>query len=79
MEKLKIDLQARLDQQAIHQLRKEVSKLAQRVERLEEQNYRLQECADQWREDFMHLQLREYPDDSVGITKDGNLVLVKTK
>lgn len=77
-------LQKRLDAIAIQQLRNEVAELAGRVEKLEADNQRLyshavdaEEWAEQWRDDFMQLQLESYPDDSPGITQSGHLVVVR--
>lgn len=78
------NLQARLDKQAIDQLRAEVAKLAKRVETLEQENEQLEaransaeEWAESWRDDFINLQLSSHPDSSPGITQDGRLVIVK--
>ena len=77
-------LQKRLDASAIEQLRQEVVYLAGRVEKLEVENHRLynravdaEEWAEQWRENFMELQLSAYPDGSPGITQGGQLVVVR--
>lgn len=77
-------LQKRLDAEALEQLRAEVAALAGQVEKLEAENQRLynraveaQEWADQWRDDFMELQLSLYPDDEPGITQSGHLVVMR--
>jgi hypothetical protein len=77
-------LQNRLDATAIVQLREEIASLAGRVEKLEAENQRLynravdaEEWAEQWREDFMALQLSAYPDGSPGITQSGRLVVLR--
>lgn len=77
-------LQRRLDSVAIDQLREEVAALAEKAEELEAENQRLQilaadaqQWADQWRDDFMELQLSAYPDSSPGITQNGSLVVVR--
>lgn len=83
MSRLLTTLQTRFDRHAIHQLRAEVAKLATKMEELEaEKNHwhdraiDAEQWADQWRNDFMELQLNDYPNQQPGITKDGHLVRI---
>jgi hypothetical protein len=71
-------LQARFDRQAVEQLRAEVAALAARIDQLENELYWAQQAAsdaDTWHDLAMDLMYET--DRRVGITKDGQMGLIK--
>lgn len=68
-------LQAKLDRQAIDQLRAEVTRLAQRVDDLEQQLAWASDDADRWQD--LAIDMANRTDQQIGITRQGDIGLVK--
>lgn len=74
-------IESRWDRQAIAQLRAEVTRPGAENDELRGQLYRMEDCAESWREDAMNfpMELCRRSGGEPGITAGGALVIVPTE